>query len=331
MHACLCFSLTYVLKTTPVCVVILRSIHESYLRAMESVTFEPALPLFVCSLACLAAAGLMFHATCRGAVGQAWMWLALCAAAQGWADLMGVLTSQLGESRVWTLLRLAAWAASLAALIEFGRSRDAQERYWLLGRWIYPIVGLATVPTIWIGAEPQLDLAIRVTIAVQGSLLGGFYLWRKVRGGQSAESRDVTIAVVALLNYVLMTGLAIGPLRVLAVVAAVASLWWVRRNALTAEQRGSFARQCRLPAAFVLLVVAGWFVLPGVAGDGYDLDSEQTVAEAFDSGALGGDGEEIGGTSQLLKQLGSCGLALLLPMLFLLIAWGLSRVPAFRQ
>lgn len=299
---------------------------------METVTIEPALSLFVCSLACMGAAGLVFYGVCRGAVGQAWMWLAACAAAQGWADLMAVLTSQLGESHVWTLLRLVAWALSLAALVELGRSCDAKERYWLLGRWVYPVVGLAAVPTIWIGAETQLDSAIRLTIAVQGSLLGGFYLWRKWRAGQSGESRDVTIAVVALVNYVLMTALAIGPLRVFAAVVAVASLWWVHRNSLSPEERGGFIRQCRLPMGFALLVVAGALVLPGVLGDSHDLEAEQTVAEAFDTatGASSGGVGEMGGTSEMLKQLGSCGLAILLPMLFLLIAYGLSRIPAFR-
>ena len=57
------------------------------------------------------------------------------------------------------------------------------------------------------------------------------------------------------------------------------------------------------------------------------------MAEAFDTAAGSGGGGvgEMGGTSEMLKQLGSCGLAILLPMLFLLIAYGLSRIPAFRQ
>jgi PAS domain S-box-containing protein len=83
----------------------------------------------------LAAVCILLHQ--RKTLGLPWIWLGLFAASQGLHEWMEMIAFSLGDSRAFSIVRIASLACSFLLLVEFGR-----EGMWRLhgkgpGRWIF--------------------------------------------------------------------------------------------------------------------------------------------------------------------------------------------------
>ncbi len=208
--------------------------------------------LFVTGLSFVALGAIVLLANRRTSGEKAWRWLALASALEGVADWTAVLRLPVGEPVAMKVARLLLAGGCLMALIEFGRNR--WPRRWLLGRWIYAPLIAALVIGPALGWFASLELACRVLLAIQaGGMAALFFI--------AANSRltAAMIGVSALAAYLPAHCLQIHVLRLLAVLVAVVAIWIADRESQAAGHRCRWVLQSRLPAVFVLALLAGWF------------------------------------------------------------------------
>ncbi len=278
------------------------------------------------------------------------MWLALLGITQGaavWTDLLAVLV---GPSWIASGLQVAIWAASCVALVEFGQRRFEPHRAWLLRRGAYVLLGAVALLSVACGKFAWLAYEYRVVLAWQGGVMGVILLsqlFAKPENElpQHKLTNALNIAVVALLVCLGATCFQITPLSTLAALVAVACAWLSHRQKHVQGGRMGWLREGLAPAAFLLIAAAGWLVL----GRSQDTYAEYVLIGSMETGdnATPGtgldspdslDSDERAGSQafQIVEvlaaspKLRSCGLAVIPIAAFVLIIFGLSRLPAAR-
>jgi uncharacterized integral membrane protein len=280
---------------------------------------------------------------------QTWLWLALLGLTQGATAWSDVLAALLGPSRIASGLQVVVWAASCVALVEFGQRRFEPDRAWLLRRWAYAVLGPLALLGIACGRSDWLAYEYRGVLAWQGGVTGITLCLQSLAKPQRKLSLALDVAVAAMLVYLGAICFQIIPLSTLAALVAVTCAWLSHRQSPRQRAHLGWLRECLGPAAFLLIAAAGWLVLtrsqetsaqfalvgsmetehsaaPGTGTDGLDNP---------DGGPDGGQGvdsqdfqivEAIAASPELRR----FGMAVIPIVVFVLIIFGLSRLPAAR-
>jgi len=289
-------------------------------------------PSFASGLAFLALAGIAHAASRRSPARRGWFWLVLAAAAYGLSQWAGTCGLQLGQPQACRLVRLAFWAASLAALIEFAQHAVYGRRPGLLGRWTWlPCIALAAISATGGGLD-WLESTCQLALVWQCLAIGGLLVRRGMAPARPAP--ELAIGAASLAIFAAATALRIPVLEALSALAAVASSWLADRNERPIADRCSRLRECRWPVAFAALMCMGWFALSAKPADS---PAQLAALSADGAGATRPEATEFGRQAapavvrQPAAKRSSYGLAGGLVVSVVVIIGLLSRLPAFRQ
>lgn len=212
-----------------------------------------------------------------------WRWLELFGLLQGLHAWLGVLALSYGNSSLSQAVRLAILAASLLALVEFGRNgllRAGRPRF---GLW-FPLVlcGLAAV-SVLTGAMAGLDATCRYALGLPGGLLATVVLLRSPDNPASESRRGARLAACFLMMYGLATataatgasfvpaawlnhesflaatGLPIQFVKALCAIGVLTGVWIQEGRRIFGARQPALKRKLLYPAACAVLLALGWF------------------------------------------------------------------------
>jgi len=297
---------------------------------------------FLAGLAFSAVAGTAWLACRKTQHRQIWQWLGLLGLLQGAAAWTGLLINLAGPSRIGDGLQIAVWAVSCVGLVEFGQRLFEPSRAWLLPRWSYFVLGAMALLCFAFGHAAWLAYEYRLVLAWQGGAMGTVLLSQSFARSEQKLFRAISIAAAATLIGLVTTCLSIAPLSALAALMTAAAGWLGYRQASLNLARPAWLRECVAPAAFLLIAAAGSFGLARSQDEPVQF-ALAAVMQAQDHADAGGshdgiDGDESADSQdyQIVELIAASpkvrqfGVAFLALAAFVLIIFGLSRLPAAR-
>lgn len=323
---------------------------------MNSILIPAAPAHFLAGLALITLAAMICAALGRASWRPtvAWGLIATIALALAeWCDLAAVSMSR---PAAWQLARLALEIVALAGLIELGRLCTTGRRAGLLPRWSYPVVGvlaLAAVLLAWFGV---LELVLRLATLWQAGWLAASYFTRS-RTSSVGIAGETTIPAIepgtlsarvilgALLVYLVAATVAMPLVGVLAAFVAVVAAWLAFGPSHDQSRQSKLLWRSAWPVGFALIAGGGCFALPtaGINDDGLllvesvapadgDLADADLSGPAADDdmaveGEMSAESEKAAASREFVRQAKRIGLGISPIILFVLLVWGLSRLP----
>jgi len=324
---------------------------------MNSILNAQAPAHFLTGLALLAIAG-MIGVALRRAVGQRALGCGLATlislALAQWSELAA---GALARPTIYQALRLVCEMIALVGLIELGRLCTTGPRAGLLPRWSYPMVAALTLAAALLPTLGSLEFILRLAIAWQAGWLAAGY-FRTDKESAIADSR-ATIAAIdpstvavrsmvgGLLVYLVATCVAIPLLGMIGTLVAAGAAYVALGPSPKQSRQSRLLWRCAWPVGFVLLAAGGCYAIPTAGGTETDLLLVEMVGPAGSAGvgelpSAGAsdveptpfgdnqntaDSEDAGGNTAAMRQAKRIGLCLSPIVVFVLLIWGLSRLP----
>ncbi|MGA0534158.1 sensor domain-containing diguanylate cyclase [Hansschlegelia sp. KR7-227] len=206
---------------------------------------------------------LLLGATCwaiarRRTDERSWTMLATFGLIHGvteWLDLSALI---LGDTPVYSAVRISVMTASFVFLAGFGRMQMA-DRSWVPGRWIYlPILGLIALIAHFVGLT-EAGIASRYTLGFFGALGAGLALLSRARRLSASAQSYARVAALGLALYAVAAGL----------IVPAAPFW-----PANVVNYAAFTGLTGVPIQFVRGLLACWIALAVWAIWGQQLASE---------------------------------------------------------
>jgi diguanylate cyclase (GGDEF)-like protein len=135
-----------------------------------------------------------------------WLMLGVFGVGQGLQQWVEVFAVGLGDTFALHLARLALFAVSFAALIEFWRRSAAQLFQARVGAWVHVPIVLAGILAFWLGGLTGLDVVLRYVMVFIGALGTAFVLFRYARLVDGARRRWLLAASAIFVAYAVANG-----------------------------------------------------------------------------------------------------------------------------
>lgn len=277
---------------------------------------------FVSGLALVASAAILLANRTRG-MSLALTGLAIAEGLLAWLELSGRLGNR---PAIYGSLGLVMQVGALVALFELALERFSLVRIKAT-RAGYVVLAAAAIAAFATGEYGRFEIGYRLVLAIAGSVLAGRLVFESLAG----EKRNSMFALLGGATIVYLAANCFG----LSVFAAIAALiiacgsWSAHRECQSADERGSAARQCRWPAAFVLLLVAGCFGLGmyGASGSADLLANGDQMSQDLDDLLMIEGDVEPAPTSGFVAAMQKFGLAMLPIVGLVVFVFLLSRMP----
>jgi hypothetical protein len=256
-------------------------------------------------------------------------------------------------------IRLMFVTCALVGLVELGRLCLTARRTGLLPRWSYPVVAVVAIAAAWLALPNLLLFALSAAICWQAGWLAADFL-RHDETSAANETGTTFFAVVrpsqlgprivvgGLLAYLATASFAIPLVSLLAAVVAVAAAYLVFGPNAEKGRQTQLLWRCVWPVGFVVVAAGGCYLLPtvgvtehevllveivGPAGGRNEGDHPSDEAPSADENDFSSDSLPTGGASAaagdtpVFRQAKRIGLGLSPIIIFVMLIWGLSRLP----
>jgi hypothetical protein len=316
---------------------------------MSWISIAAAPAHFVAGLALLALAGMFPWALRRTAARNSAVWGVAAWAALGLAEWCSVPTA------APTILQSAGLGfelLALVALVELGLRSTGGRRGGLLPRWSYFVIAALALVALPVGWLSLSQFICRLVLAWQA-------VWLAVNqpgwtSETSANEQQATLAEKAigggLVVYLVVACFAFPLLGALALMVAAAAAYLTLGPAAGASRQAKLLWRCSWPVGFVLIAVGGCSILAarnraenptlavleivesseGASGednnDRQNAEIEDQAGAELDHGQAAGDSRPQNRRT-LMHQVKRLGMGVVPIVLFVLLVWGLSRLP----
>jgi len=191
-----------------------------------------------------------------------WAWLALSGLGHGLGQWLNLPALHLGDPPALQAARLVLLAVSSMALIEFGRQGFHYRPGRTLGRRVYlPLLALSVAGGLagaLSGGLAGLQTACLLALGLPGGLLAGWALVQARPALGRLPRAGLGLAAVSLAAYTPALAFSIPALSAVLALGAMTGVWLYQQALEALFARPGLWRRWALPAAFVLLVAAGW-------------------------------------------------------------------------
>jgi hypothetical protein len=214
----------------------------------------PAALAFVAGMALLSAAVLAFRLRRAQAVWP-WQLFGAFAVGHGLAEWCRVVAIDEAGGFPLFIVGLALFAASWLALIEFGRRAVRRNGEQLLKPWTYaPLLAIAAILSY--NGSAGLEAACRYPLALAGGSLAAVALVQMAH--RNAPMRPWLQLMAAASAFCAMGyALAIPALQAFAALGLLVGVWGASREAFPLPAGVGAVQRWRVPAAFLVVVLAG--------------------------------------------------------------------------